>query len=128
MYISHDFRSTFVLTTIDDEPKSVGEEIDSAEGKLWKDTMVEEMESLHKNETQDLVKLPSVINLIGSKWVFKKNMNATGLVEKFKARLEAKGYSQVEGVDFDDIFSLVPRLTSIIVLMSLVVAFDIEIK
>ena len=55
-------------------------------------------------------------------------MNATGKVEKFKARLVAKGYSQVEGVDFGDIFSLVEKLTSIRVLMSLVVAFDMEIE
>jgi hypothetical protein len=55
--------------------------------------MVEEMKSLHKNETWTLVKLPSGRNPIGSKWVFKKNMNVTGQVENFKARLVAKGYS-----------------------------------
>jgi hypothetical protein len=58
-YSPPDFHSTFVLTSIDDEPKSVGEAVDSTEGKLWKDAMVEEMESLYKNETWDLVKLPS---------------------------------------------------------------------
>jgi hypothetical protein len=94
-----------MLTTIDDEPKSVGEAVDSTEGKLWKDAMVEEMESLYKNETWDLVKLPSGRNFFGSKWVFKK-MNVTGQVERFKSRLVAKGYSQVEGVDFGEIFPL----------------------
>jgi hypothetical protein len=54
------------------------------EGKLWKDAMVEEMESLHKNKTWDLVKLPIGRKIVGSKWVFKKKMNATGQVEKFK--------------------------------------------
>jgi hypothetical protein len=63
-YSPPDFHSTFVLTTTDDEPKLVGEVVDSAEGKLWKDAMVEEMESLHKNETWDLVKLPSGRNLV----------------------------------------------------------------
>jgi hypothetical protein len=47
--------------------------------------MVEEMEYLHKNETWDLVKLPSRINHVGIKWVFKKKMNAASQVEKFKA-------------------------------------------
>jgi hypothetical protein len=94
-----------VLTAIDDDPKSVREAVDSTEGKIWKDTMVEEMGSLHKNETWDLFKLPSGRNPIGGKWVFNKNMNATGQVKKFKARLVAKGYSQVEGVHFGDIFS-----------------------
>jgi hypothetical protein len=67
--------------------------------------MVEEMESLYNNETWDLVKLPIVRNLVGSKWVFNKKMNVAGQVEKFKARLVAKGYSQVEGVNFSRIFS-----------------------
>jgi hypothetical protein len=64
-----------VLTSTDEEPKSVREAVDSTEGRLWKDAMVEEMESLHKNETWDLVKLPSGRNIVGSKWVFKKKMN-----------------------------------------------------
>jgi hypothetical protein len=87
-----------MLTTIDDEPKLIGEVVDSEKGKRWKDTMVEEMESLHKNETWDLVKLPSGRNLVSSKWVFKKKMNVVGQVENFKARLIEKVYSQVEGV------------------------------
>jgi hypothetical protein len=74
-----------VLNTIDDEPRSVGEAVDLAKGKLWNDAMVKEMESLHKNETWDLFKFPSGRNSFGRKWVFKKKMNATGQVEKFKA-------------------------------------------
>jgi hypothetical protein len=76
------------------------------EGKLGKDAMVEEMESLHNNETWDLVQFPSRRNPFSSKWVFNKKMNAVGQVEKFKARLVEKGYSYVEGVDFGDIFPL----------------------
>jgi hypothetical protein len=56
-----------MLVSTNDEPKSVREEVDSAEGKLWKEAMVEEMEPLHKNETWDLVKLPSGRNLVGRK-------------------------------------------------------------
>jgi len=63
--------------------------------------MVKEMESFHKNETWDLVQLPSGRNPIDSKWVFKKKMNTTGQVKKFKSRLVAKGYSQV-GVDLGE--------------------------
>jgi hypothetical protein len=117
-----------VLTSTGDEPKSVREAIDLAEGKLWKDTMVEEMESLHKNETWDLVKLPSVRKHVSRKWVFKKKMNATGQVEKFKALLVVTGYSQVEGVDFGEVFSPITKLTSIRVLMSLASTFDLEIE
>jgi hypothetical protein len=88
--------------------------------------MVKEMESLQKNETWDLVELPSGRKHVSSNWVFKKKMNASGQVKKFKALLVGKGYSQVEGVDFSEFFSLVVKLTSIRVLMSLATTFDLE--
>ena len=82
---------------------------------------------MKKNETWDLVTLPDGRRLINGKWVFKRKANTTSHVEKFKARLVAKAYSQVEGVDFGEIFSLVSKLTSIRVLMSLTATFDLEI-
>ena len=62
------------------------------------------MASLHKNEACDLVELPAGGRPIGSKWVFKRKTNTEGKVEKYKARFVAKGYSQVMGIDFGDIF------------------------
>jgi hypothetical protein len=63
----------------------VREALKSTKGRLWKDTMVEEMQSLHKNETWDLFQLPNGINIMGRKWVFKKKKNGVGQVNKFKA-------------------------------------------
>ena len=97
-------------------------------GELWKKAMEEEMESLRKNDTWDLVAFPDGRKTIGSKWVFKRKTNAVGCVEKFKDRLVAKGYSQVEGVDFSEIFSHVAKLNSIRVLMSLAVPFVLGIE
>ena len=90
--------------------------------------MNEEMASLDKNECWDLVEFPTGRNPTGSKWVFKKKLNAKGKVEKYKARLVAKGYFQVEGIDFGDIFSPIAKLTSIIFLLSVVVAFDFKVE
>jgi hypothetical protein len=84
-YSPPEFRYAFVLTATDDEPKLVEEEVDSVEGKLWKYAMVKEMESLHKNETWELVKLPGGRNHVSSKWVFKKKVNASDQVDKFKS-------------------------------------------
>jgi hypothetical protein len=127
-YSKLDFHSAYVLTAIDDEPKLVDEAFDSIDGKILKETMVEEMESLYNNERWDLVNLPSERKIVGRKWVFKKKMNVAGQVEKFKAQLVAKGYSQVEGVEFGDIFSHVAKLNSIRVLMSLAATFNLEIE
>ena len=93
------FHSTFVVSIIKDEPRSVKEAVSSKECKLWKKAMVKEMEALEKNESWDLVEFPDGRKPIGSKWEFKKKLNATGKVEKYKAQLVAKGYFQVEGID-----------------------------
>ena len=90
--------------------------------------MEEEMVSLKRYETRDLVPLPNGTKPIDSKWVFDKILNATGQVKKYKAQLIEKGYSQVEGVDFHEILSLVAKLTSIRVLMYLSTTFYIDIE
>ena len=91
-YSPPDFFSSFILSTINDEPRSVKEVVSSEECKLWKKAMVEEMEALDKNEAWDLVEFLGGRKPIGSKWLFKKKLNATGKVEKYKDRLVAKGY------------------------------------
>ena len=69
------FCSGFSLTITDDDPRTFREAVDSEDGKLWKEAMVDEMASLHKNEAWDLVELSAGNKPIGSKWVFKKKMN-----------------------------------------------------
>ena len=90
--------------------------------------MNDEMKSLEKNETQDLVPLPNERKPIGCKWVFKMKYGPDGRIDKYKAILVAKGYSQKEGVDYGEIFSRVAKLTSIRFLLSLVVVHDFEIE
>eukprot|EP00253_Pinus_taeda_P017725 PITA_17725 len=122
------FCSNFALSVTDDEPRTMKEAVDSKDGKLWKEAMVDEMASLHKNEVWHLVELPAGRKHIGRKWVFKKKTNAEGKVEKYKARLVEKGYSQVPGIDFGAIFSPVAKVTSIRLLLSVAVAFDFEVE
>jgi hypothetical protein len=102
--------------------------VNSEDSKLWKKAMVEEMDALDKNEAWDIVEFPAGRKSVGRKWLFKKKFNAEGKVEKYKARLVAKGYSQVEGIDFGEIFSPVAKLTSIRFILSITVAFDLEVE
>jgi hypothetical protein len=81
-YSPSDFRSNFSLSITDDDPRTVREEVDSEDVNLCKRAMEEEMASLDKNEAWDLVELPTIRKPIGNKWVFKKNLNAEGKVEK----------------------------------------------
>ena len=122
------FCSNFSLTITYDDPRTVRETVDSEDGKLWKEAMVDEMESLHKNEAWGLVEFSSGRKPIERKWVFKKKMNVEGKVEKYKAHLVEKGYSQVPGIDFGDIFSHVGKVTSIRLLLYIAATFDFEIE
>jgi hypothetical protein len=90
--------------------------------------MVEEMDALDKNEAWDLIEFPNGIKAIGNKWVFKKKSNTEGKVEKYNARLLAKGYSQVEGIDFGKKNSLVSKLTSIRFILSIIFYFDFDVE
>jgi hypothetical protein len=123
-----DFYSNFVLSITDNHPRTIREVVDSKDENFWKRAMNEEMASLDKNEAWYLVELPTGRNPIGRKWVFKKKLNVEGKVEKYKAQLVAKGYSQDQGIDFGEIFSPVAKLTSIRFLLYVVVAFDFEIE
>jgi hypothetical protein len=60
--------------------------------------------------------------------LFKNKFNVEGKVEKYKAQLVAKGYSQEERIDFDDIFSPIAKLTSIRFLLSIAIDFDLEVE
>eukprot|EP00253_Pinus_taeda_P020856 PITA_20856 len=81
-YIPSSFYSNFALSITDDDPRTVKEAIDSKDGKLWKEAMVNEMASLHKNEAWDLVEFLTRRKPIGNKLTFKKKTNAEGKVEK----------------------------------------------
>ena len=127
-YSPSTFYSNFVLSIADDDPRTVNEAVDSEDGKLSKEAMVDEMASLHKNETWNLVELSAGRKPIGSNWVFKKKTNSEGKVEKYKARLVSKGYSQVPGIDFGDIFSPIAKVASIRLLLSVAAAFYFEVE
>ena len=80
-----------------------------------------------KNKTWDLVPLSKGKNVVGSEWVFKVKRKADGSVDRLKSRLVAQGYSQAEGIDYEEVFSPVIRYSSIRSLLALANMNDLEI-
>lgn len=113
----------FVLAAADEvnklgEPTSYKEALSSPDKDKWLDAMLSEISSLNENETWELVKLPKGRKALPSKWVYKIKMNPDGTVERYKARLVIKGFSQTPGVDYDKTFSPVARLNTIRALLA----------
>lgn len=93
----------------------------------WAQAMKDEMSALEKNHTWDVTSLPPGKKPIGSKWVFSVKQNEDGKVQRYKARLVARGYTQTPGVDYQETFAPVAKMNSIRVILSCAVTLDWEL-
>ena len=81
--------------------------------------MVEKMVALHSTGTWDLVTLPAGKSPVGFRWVYTIKIGPKGGVDRLKAHLVAKGYTQIYGSDYYDTFSHVAKMTFIRLLFSM---------
>ena len=106
-----------LLSNIIDVEPSIFEE--AVEKQVWKDAMQEEYQSIMKNDVWDVVPRPERKSVVTSKWIYKIKHAADGSIEKYKARFVARGFSQKEGIDYEETFAPVARYTSIRAIMAL---------
>ena len=89
--------------------------------------MNEEMDSMASNRVWNLVELPDGVKAIRCKWVFKTKKDSMGNIERYKARLVAKRFTQKEGIDYIETFSPVSKKNSLCIIMALVAHFDLDL-
>ena len=81
--------------------------------------MKEELDALHKTGTWDLVDLPPGKSAIGCKWIYKIKTRSDRTVDRYKARLVARGFTQEYGIDYEETFAPVARLSSVRTLIAI---------
>ena len=105
-----------LIFLINEEPYDFKE---AMEKKVWRDACEDEISSIIKNKTWELVDLPKGAKPIGLKLIFKIKRNSDGTINKHKSRLVAKGYIQRHGIDFEEVFAPVARIESIRLIISI---------
>ncbi|GKA45219.1 ribonuclease H-like domain-containing protein [Tanacetum coccineum] len=79
----------------------------------WVDTMNAEIEALNENHTWEITDLPPNKKAIRNKWIYKIKYKSSGDIDIYKARLVAKSFNQKEGIDFDETFSPVVKMSTV---------------
>ena len=87
------------------EPLSYVDALNGNEKEKWLEAMDAEIESLKKRGTWKLVALPPKKNLVTNKWVYRVKKDGFGRPERYKSRLVARGFTQRQGIDFEETFA-----------------------
>ncbi|RVX00432.1 Retrovirus-related Pol polyprotein from transposon TNT 1-94 [Vitis vinifera] len=112
----------------ENDPEFFSQAISCKESELWYNAMKDEMSSMRCNDVWDLVELPNGAKTTGCKWVFKTKKNSLSNIERYKASLVAKGFTQKERIDYTKTFSPVSKKDSLCIILVLVAHFDLELQ
>ncbi|CAM8889644.1 unnamed protein product [Rhodiola kirilowii] len=102
------------------EPKTVEEALKDPN---WIQAMQDELHQFERNKVWRLVPRPDNRKVIGTRWILRNKMNSEGEIVRNKARLVVKGYSQQEGIDYEETFAPVARLEAI----RLLIAYSVQV-
>ena len=112
---------TTVNNALRPDPQSYAEAMRSPDSRKWKDAMQAEYDSLIDNQTWKVTILPPGRKALTTKWVLKKKLGPSGEILKYKARMVARGFQQVEGYDYTETYSGVVKAAAYRLLFALMI-------
>ena len=108
-------------------PKTYNEAIDDkVYGKQWKKAIQDELDQLTANGTFEATVPPKGSNIVTCKWVFNVKLHENGSISKFKARLVARGFSQLYGIDYTQTFAPTVRMDTLRVFFAIIALLNLE--
>lgn len=116
------------MVTESEEPMSYRDATNSNEATKWKHAMIEELEALAKNHVWDLVEPTIDQTIVDNKWTYKLKRNANGDIQRYKARLVARGFTQRKGIDYTETFSPVVRFDSIRAMLAIAASDGLHLR
>ena len=101
------------------DPSTVDGAQSRPDWEKWETGIVAELRSLDDTQTWRVVERPIGVNVVRCKWVFKIKQNAAGEINKYKAQLVVKGYSQVQGINYNNTYAPIARLLSLCTILAI---------
>lgn len=123
-----DYCTYLIKNEVTKDPETIEEALALPKSKQWIKAMEEECESLITNKTWTFVDLPERQKTLDTKWIFKKKVDSSGKMLRYKARLVARGCKQIEGIDFHETYFPVVRYSSIRFLCALAAKLDLDVS
>ena len=117
----------YLLLSDSGEPECYDQAMQVEDSVKWESAMKDEMDSLMSNQTWELTELPPGKKALHNKWVYRIKEEHDGN-KRYKARLVVKGFQQKEGVDYNEIFSPVVKLTTIRLVLKIVAAENLHLE
>jgi hypothetical protein len=109
------------------DPTSYEEAMRSPHSSKWREAMEDEMRSMSANQVWKLEEIPKGAKTVGCKWVYKIKRDSKGNIDRFKTRLVTKGFTQREGIDYNETFSPVSSMDSFRIIIALVAHYNLEL-
>jgi hypothetical protein len=107
------------------DPRTYAEALSRPDAPQWELACEDERRAFERLGVYEVVPRPKGRKVVGSRWVFRVKRGPDGTVQKYKARVVAQGFTQIEGIDYDETFAPVAKLASLRTILALSAEFNL---